>query len=72
MKLLPTTTAWKQWVQQEDGQSGYLDHPKPKRFPCYAYMRLVSRPQGSVQPVYLYLHDLDTMGLELMAFAQKL
>ena len=72
MKLLPNTAAWKQWVQREDGQSGYLDHSKPGRFPCYAYMEVQSRALGTVQPVYLYQHDLDAMGLELMAFAQGL
>jgi hypothetical protein len=69
MKLLTSQAAWKQWIKDEEGRFADTAHPCPKKFPCFAYMELQSWGQETLQPNYLYQHDVDAMAIELMAMA---
>ena len=72
MKLLTSQASWKQWIKEEEGRFADVEHPPPKKFPCFAYMQLESWGQETLRPVYLYQHDLDAMSIELMSMAQKM
>ena len=72
MKLLTSTTAWKQWIKDEEGRFADAEHPPPKKYPCFGYMQLESWGQETLRPVYLYQKDIDAMAVELMAMSQKM
>jgi hypothetical protein len=72
MKLLTSTAGWRQWIKDEGGRFATDQHQPPKRYPCYGYMVLESWGQETLRPVYLYQHDIESMGMELMLMAQKL
>ena len=42
MKLLTSPSSWKQWIKEEEGRFADVEHPPPKKFPCFAYMQLES------------------------------
>ncbi len=72
MKLLTNPASWKQWIKDEEVRFVDVDHPPPKRYPCYGYMQLESWGQETLRPVYLYQRDIDSMSIELLAMAQKM
>ena len=72
MKLLTSAISWAKWIKEEEGRFADVEHPAPKKFPCFGYMQLESWGQETLRPVYLYQHDLDAMSIELMAMAQKM
>ncbi len=72
MKLLTSAVAWKQWIKDEEGRFADVQHPQPKKFPCFGYMVLESWGQETLRPVYLYQHDIDAMGMELLSIAQRM
>ncbi len=72
MKLLNSTVAWKQWIKDEEGHFATVDHPPPKKYPCFGYMVLESWGQETLRPVYLYQHDIESMGIELMSMAERM
>ena len=72
MKLLTNQKSWQQWVKDEEGRFADVQHPAPRKYPCYGYMRLESWGQETQRAVYLYQHDVDAMAMELMAMSQKM
>jgi hypothetical protein len=66
MKLLTGQQSWRQWLKDEGGRFSTVEHPEPKKYPCYGYLQLLSWREETLRPVYLYQHDLETMTLELM------
>jgi hypothetical protein len=64
--------SWKQWIKDEEGKFAQIEHPQPKKYPCFAYMQLESWRQEALRPVYLYQKDVDAMSVELLAMAQKM
>ena len=72
MKLLTNTSAWRQWVKDEEGRFADKVHPQPKEYPCFAYMELESWGQETLTAVYLYQHQIEEMALALKAAAQDI
>lgn len=72
MKLLTSAASWTKWIKEEEGRFADVQHPAPRKYPCYAYMELVSWGQETLRPLYLYQHDVDAMSIELMAAAQRM
>lgn len=68
---LTSQTSWKQWIKAEEGRFSDVKHPLPEQFPCFGYMELDSWGQETLRALYLYLHDVDAMAVELMAAAQQ-
>jgi hypothetical protein len=67
MKILTSQPSWRQWIRDEEGRFADVQHPEPKKYPCFAYMELVSWGEETQRPIYLYQHDLETMALDLMS-----
>jgi hypothetical protein len=72
MKLLTNTASWQRWIKEEEGRFATVEHPAPKRYPCFGYMQLESWGQETLRPVYLYQKDIDAMALDLLAMSQKM
>ena len=72
MKLITNTESWTRWIRQEEGRFSDAQHPPPVRYPCFAYLELVSWGQESREPVYLYLSNIEAMALELVAASQSM
>lgn len=72
MKLLTSPGSWTKWIKDEEGRFADIQHPAPKKYPCYAYMELESWGQETLRPIYLYQHDVDAMSIELVSAAQKM
>ncbi len=72
MKLLTNTASWKQWIKEEEGRFADVEHPQPKKYPCFGYMQLESWGQETLRPIYLYQKDIDAMAMELVAMSQKM
>jgi hypothetical protein len=72
MKLLTNTASWKQWIKEEEGRFADVEHPPPKKYPCFGYMQLESWGQEKLRPVYLYQKDIDGMAMDLMTMSQKM
>lgn len=72
MKLLTSPASWTKWIKEEEGRFADVHHPAPRKYPCYAYMELVSWGQETLRPLYLYQHDVDAMSIELMSAAQRM
>jgi len=72
MKLLTSPSSWKQWIKEEEGRFADVEHPPPKKYPCFGYFQLESWGQESQRPIYLYQHDIDAMSIELMSMAQRM
>ena len=72
MKLLRNRESWAKWIKSEDGRLADIEHPAPKKFPCYGYMEVMNWAQVSQRPVYLYQHDLDAMSIDLIAASQRM
>lgn len=71
MKLLTGITSWQKWIKEEEGRFADVQHPQPKKFPCFGYMQLESWGQETLKPVYLFQEDLDVMAIELLAASQR-
>jgi hypothetical protein len=67
MKLLTSQSTWRQWIKQEEGRFADVQHPEPKKYPCFGYMELVSWGEETLRPIYLYQHDLEVMALDLIS-----
>lgn len=72
MKLLTSTSSWRQWVKEEEGRFADAVHPKPTEYPCFGYMVLESWGQETLKPVYLYQKQVDEMSLAMKAAAQDI
>jgi hypothetical protein len=72
MKLLTSHASWMVWIKDEEGRFSDVQHPPPKKYPCFGYFQLESWSQESQRPIYLYQYDLDSMSIELMSIAQKM
>ena len=35
MKLLTNTASWQRWIKEEEGRFAHVEHPPPKRYPCF-------------------------------------
>jgi hypothetical protein len=67
MKLLTSYQSWSKWIKEEDGRFADAEHPRPKKYPCFGYMELVSWGQETLRPIYLYQYDLEAMTLDLIS-----
>jgi hypothetical protein len=72
MKLLTNTSAWRQWVKEEEGRFADAVHPQPTQYPCFGYMVLESWGQETLRPMYLYQQQIDEMSLAMKAAAQEI
>jgi len=72
MKLLTNTSAWRQWVKDEEGRFADKVHPQPTQYPCFAYMVLESWGQETQSAVYLYRHQVEEMALALLAATREM
>jgi hypothetical protein len=72
MKLLINLDAWRKWIKDEEGRFAETSHPKPTKYPCFAYMVLESWGQETQTAVYLYKHQIDEMSLDLLAATRQM
>ena len=72
MKLLTSSSVWRQWVKAEEGRFADKFHPQPTEYPCFAYMQLESWGQETLTAIYVYQKQIDEMSLALKAAAQDI
>jgi len=67
VKSLTNRASWLQWIRAEEGRFADVQHPEPKKYPCFGYMESLSWGKESLRPIYLYRHDLESMTMDLLA-----